>query len=418
IDSDFFQIGGHSLKATVMVARIHKKFNIKLPLTGIFRNSSIRTLAHNLKGLTEDKYAPIKQVEKKAFYILSPAQKRLYFLQQMELESTAYNMPYVFPLTEILSLEKTGDTFRKLIRRHESLRTSFHMLNPVTPGRVPVTPEGVIPVQVVQNNVAFEIEKFKIGKYENDEREENSLMRIQQEFFRPFDLTVAPLLRVGIVETAGTDMNTKTAKPTSDSHEGIMLIDMHHIITDATSQDVLIKEYIALNNGENLPPLKLQYKNYAEWQNSAKQKQLLKQQETFWMNRFSNEIPVLYLPTDYPRPVIRSFEGNNISFVLNKNETANLKETAKKNKSTLYMTILAIFSILLSKLSSQEDIIVGTPVAGRRHADLENIIGMFVNTLAMRNYPDGRKTFKEYLNEVKENTLQVFENQDYQFEDL
>ncbi|MCP4156333.1 MAG: hypothetical protein GY757_51950, partial [bacterium] len=230
-----------------------------------------------------------------------------------------------------------------------------------------------------------------------------------QTFFRPFDLTRAPLIRVGVMESTGK------VKP---GVERFILVDMHHIITDGISQEVLTQEFFALYAGENLPPLKLQYRDYAEWQNSTKQKQLMNRQEKFWTNLYFDEIPVLILPTDYSRPVIQGFDGNNKSFILNSEETANLKETAKQNETTLYMTILSIFTILLSKLSGQEDIIVGTPTAGRRHADLENIIGMFVNTLAMRNYPEGKKTFREFLREVKESTLKAFENQEYQFEDL
>ncbi|MCP4150805.1 MAG: hypothetical protein GY757_23870, partial [bacterium] len=170
--------------------------------------------------------------------------------------------------------------------------------------------------------------------------------------------------------------------------------------------------------GESLPPLNLQYKDYTEWQNNNIQKKIRKQQEKFWENQFNGELPILNLPTDYPRPENQTFEGDKLSFGLNKNETHSLKKVAKENDITLYMTILSIFTILLSKLSGQEDIIVGTPTAGRRHADLESIIGMFVNTLAIRNYPEGTKTITEYLGEVKENTLQAFENQEYQFEEL
>ncbi|MCP4149528.1 MAG: AMP-binding protein, partial [bacterium] len=232
------------------------------------------------------------------------------------------------------------------------------------------------------------------------------LTAAKEAFFRPFDLKQAPLLRVGLIKIKDT--------PTGQ----LLLLDMHHIITDGTSQEVLTKELFDLKTGKNLPPLKLQYRDYAEWQNSSKQKRLIKGQEEAWLKIFPGEIPELTLPTDYPRPIIRGFEGSHIAFQLTKEETAKLKETAKQNETTLYMAILSIFTILLSKLSGQEDIIVGTPTAGRRHAQLEKIIGMFVNTLAMRNYPQGEKTFKAFLREVKENSLFAFENQEYQFEDL
>ncbi|MCP4147484.1 MAG: hypothetical protein GY757_07020, partial [bacterium] len=166
------------------------------------------------------------------------------------------------------------------------------------------------------------------------------------------------------------------------------------------------------------PGLERQYRDYAEWQKGSKQKEAMEQQGKYWEKILAGELPVLNLHTDYPRPAIQSFEGSNITFEIKKEETGKLKETAKKNGATLYMAILSIFTILLTKLGGQEDIIIGTPTAGRGHADLEKIIGMFVNTLAMRNYPEGKKNIEEYLREVKENSLQAFENQEYQFEDL
>ncbi|MCP4147718.1 MAG: hypothetical protein GY757_08200, partial [bacterium] len=170
--------------------------------------------------------------------------------------------------------------------------------------------------------------------------------------------------------------------------------------------------------GKTIPPLKLQYRDYAEWQNSSKQKELMKRQEEFWLNLYAGELPVLELPTDYPRPVIQSFEGKRISFQLTETENRNLKEAAKENEMTLYMAILSIFTVLLAKLAGQEDVIVGMATAGRRHAEVERIIGMFINTLPIRNYPSGEKTVSEFLREVKNKTLGAFENQEYQFEDL
>ncbi|MCP4148550.1 MAG: amino acid adenylation domain-containing protein, partial [bacterium] len=412
IDDNFFDIGGHSLRATIMVSKIHKEFNVKLPLAEIFKKSSIRTLAETISEFNREKYIAIQPVEKKEYYNLSSAQKRLYILQQMEPESTAYNMPYTLPLLKDSDPVKLLEVFKKLIQRHESLRTSFHMIpvtpgggqvtpggGPITPDGAPVTPGEVIPVQKLHDEVEFEIEYYKPGAGGQEAK----------TFFRPFEMSKAPLLRVGIIETTQTG---------NAYQNRILMLDMHHIITDGTSQDLLIKEYHAMAAAESVSPLKLQYKDYAEWQNSEKQKKLIKQQEETWINQLSGELPILNLPTDYPRPIIQNFEGQTLSFMLNEEKSNNLKAIAKENEVTLYMTILSIFTIMLSKLSGQEDIIVGTPTAGRRHADLEKIIGMFVNTLAIRNYPEGGKTYKEYLRELKKNTLKAFENQDYQFENL
>ncbi|MCP4153587.1 MAG: AMP-binding protein, partial [bacterium] len=454
IDNDFFQMGGHSLRATIMVSKIHKQFDIKLPLAEVFKKTTIRTLSETItrfKQNKQEKYAAIEPSEKKEYYNLSAAQKRLYILQQMDLTGTAYNMPRIIPLAKKIDYVKLEEAFKKLIQRHESLRTSFHMqVTPVTPAgskpvtnnKSPITVNQPAPVQKVQKNVDFRIEKFKIGRNENHRKEENPSMQTPREFFRSFDLSYAPLLRVGIVEATTSDTDTNRTKPGSDdhnvynahtirdvrdvhdvhdvhdNHSRFILLDMHHIITDGTSLELLTKEFFVMYDRGDIPPLKLQYRDYAEWQNSAKQKESIKRQEEYWIKQYSGELPVLMLPTDFPRPVIQSFEGKRVTFEIKNKETRTLRKRAKKNETTLYMTIQAIFTIVLAKLSGQEDIIIGTPTAGRRHADLENIIGMFVNTLAMRNNPEGNKTVEEYLEEVKENTLKAFENQEYQFEEL
>ncbi|MCP4151329.1 MAG: amino acid adenylation domain-containing protein, partial [bacterium] len=346
-NSNFFELGGHSLNATRMVANIHKELQVKIPLTTVFKNQTLEELTEALEGLRKNKYTAVTPVEKKEYYPLSPAQKRLYILQHMDMQSTTYNMPGTIPLPAEVTLDKLEGTIRKLIQRHDSLRTSFHMISPVTPG-------GVSPVQKIHDNPEFKIEVYGAGQSDK-----------QRTFCRPFDLTRAPLLWVAVI-IAG---NGAPAPGTE------MLVDMHHIITDATSLDILTREFLALLAGKNLPPLKLCYRDYTGWQSRSLQKELMKRQEGFWLKKFAGELPALTLPTDYPRPVIQSVEGDTQYFTLKKEAVENLRKIAADNQVTLYMAILSIFTLLLSKLSGQEDIIVGTPTAGRRHADLENIIG-------------------------------------------
>ncbi|MCP5050725.1 MAG: amino acid adenylation domain-containing protein, partial [bacterium] len=194
-------------------------------------------------------------------------------------------------------------------------------------------------------------------------------------------------------------------------------IDMHHIITDGTSHRVLKNEFMRLYSGEEPEPLILRYRDYSEWQ-IKNQLVTLKQQEKFWLKQFSDEIPVLQLPTDWPRPEIQSFEGKAVIFKAGESEGKWLKNMALEVGGTLYMVILAVINIMFSRLSRQEDIVIGTPIAGRRHADLQYVVGMFVNTLAMRNYPIGDQTFKQFLTRLKEQTLTSYENQEYPFEEL
>ncbi|MCP4213307.1 MAG: AMP-binding protein, partial [bacterium] len=192
----------------------------------------------------------------------------------------------------------------------------------------------------------------------------------------------------------------------------------HHIISDGVSHQVLKEEFLEIYNGKTLPALRLQYKDYANWQNKPGRREKIKEQETYWLKRLDGELPVLNLPTDYIRPAMQSFEGNTVGFALDKSESDILKSTAAETGGTLFMAILSVFTILLCKLSGQTDIIVGTPIAARRHTDLQKIIGMFVNTLALRSFPSGNKTFGEFLTTLKEHVLEAFDNQEYQFEEL
>ncbi|HLP47258.1 MAG TPA: condensation domain-containing protein, partial [Candidatus Kapabacteria bacterium] len=378
IDDNFFQLGGNSLKAMSLTAKIHKAFNVKIPLKDFFQKGCIRQMAYYIKEAAKEEFAIIEPVEKKEYYELSSAQMRLYILHRLDQNNTAYNMLYVFQLEGILESDRLEETFRKLIDRHESLRTSFDSI-------------GDMPVQRIHENVEFEIEFLATEKRCPGQTQ-------------AFDLSKAPLLRVALGEAA--------------DGKHLLMVEMHHIIADGTSMEVLIKDFVGLYNRESLNELGIQYKDFSEWQNRDKEKRKFLAQEEFWRNEFAGEIPVIDLPTDFARPAVQSYEGNMLKFELAGEIAAALKSLALKTGTTMYMLLLAIFNIFLAKLSNREAIVTGTPVAGRHHADLEKIIGMFVNTLGLKNYPVGEKSFNGFLEEVKEKTLWAFENQDYPYEDL
>ena len=386
------------------------------------KKQEIVQFLHNTQKSTE--YSPIKPMEKKEYYSLSSAQKRLYFIQQIVPENTAYNLPITIPLDSHIRVEKLESVFRQLICRHESLRTSFSLL------------EGE-PVQRIHKDVKFEIEYFDLYRTEvkakvEKERSlilegtgglapmsEESAASIIKKFIRPFDLSRAPLLRIGLIELPHTP-STLRGHPSQEGKENkcLLLVDIHHIITDGTSQDILSSEFMTLSAGDTPEILRLQYKDYSEWQNSKKQETAIKKQKEYWLKTFAEELPILDLPTDYPRPLIQDFTGSQVLFHLEENQTKRIKAMTEESNSTLFMVLLAIFNVFLSKLSSQEDIIIGTPIAARRHVHLKTIIGMFVNTLALRNYPSGEKSFTDFLQEIKHNTIAAYENQEYPFEDL
>ena len=179
-----------------------------------------------------------------------------------------------------------------------------------------------------------------------------------------------------------------------------------------------MKEFTALFEGVSSPDLKIRYKDFAQWQNDNRKSQWMQEQEVYWLSEFEGEVPVLNLPGDYARPLVQEFEGAAIRFPIGNETTEKLKTLALEEGVTLYMLLLAVYNVLLAKISGQEDIVVGSPLAGRRRADLENVIGMFVNTLPIRNYPQGNITFKDFLKDLKTRTLNAFENQDYPFEEL
>jgi len=382
INHDFFALGGHSLKATIMIANIHQELNVKVPLIEVFKKPTIRELAGYIKETARVGHDSIRAIEKKEFYALSPAQRQIYIMQLMELESILYNMPLFISWDEKSDRGKLADTFKKLVCRHESLRTSFEIIA----GK---------PVQKIHDEVEFEIEWHH----------SSSIEKPDHPFIRPFDLSRAPLLRVGLVKTG---------------NKQVLMVDMHHIISDGISQGVLANDFMSLYSGKALPPLRLHYKDYSQWQEKRQENGVLMQQEAYWLKQFPVDtgIPRLNLPLDYPRPPEENFEGNNLRFTLSPGDSQALYALAQQEGVTLYMLLLAVSNVFLAKLCARTDIIIGTPVANRRHTDLAQIIGMFVNTLALRSQPGAQKSFKEFLNEIKENILEAFENQDYPFENL
>ncbi|NOQ25822.1 MAG: amino acid adenylation domain-containing protein, partial [Bacteroidales bacterium] len=330
VNDNFFSIGGHSLKATLLTSNIHKEIGVEFPLRDVFLYSTIKSQANQIERSKKKDFVSIPKAKEQSNYPLSSAQKRLYLLQQFDLTSTAYNIPYIISLGKEVDKSKIEEVFKQLINRHESFRTSIIVVDSE-------------PVQLISKNVAFEVEEISIEKTE--------LENTRNKFIRSFDLTKAPFLRVAIVDVKGED--------------SMLMIDMHHIISDGTTHAILEKEFQALLSGKELAPLPLQYKDYSEWQNSKEQQELVKDQEQYWLNKFEGEIPVLNLPSDYVRPLMQSHDGATVDFVLSKEETEGIKSFTKANDLTLYMTLLSVFNILLSKLSGQDDIVVGTPIAGR-----------------------------------------------------
>jgi amino acid adenylation domain-containing protein len=394
VTTEFFQVGGNSISLMTMMYSIYKAFNVEISVNDIFNNNTIEKQATLLKDAKETGYSSLEPVEKKEYYRMSPAQTRMYFLQQKQLDSIAFNLPQVVRLHNLKDTRGLESTFRKLIQRQESLRTSFEVIDKVT-------------VQRIHDTVEFEVEhwNYKSETVCSPPLNKNGQTGLPlQAFIRPFDVSGAPLLRVGLVSAGDTDY--------------LLMVDMHHIISDGVSLLLLTDEFIRLYEGAELPKLKLQYKDYSQWLNSETGQQSLKQQEQYWLETFAAKPPPLDLPTDYPRPEMQTLEGDRLNFKLEKENLQALQTICFDQNVTMYILLLALFNVMLAKLSGREDIVVGSAVTGRNHADSRNVIGMFVNLLAMRNQLRGDFTFKQFLQDVRKRVLAALDNQDYPFDKL
>jgi amino acid adenylation domain-containing protein len=414
-NANFFKMGGHSLKAIMLAARIHKELNVKIPLTDIFKTPTLKDLARCARERETGNFTAVESVEKREYYALSSAQKRLYVLQQMDLSSTVYNMPLGQWQTGKLSKKKFQAALQQLIKRHESLRTSFLVVNNE-------------PVQQVHEPGEIE---FAIEYYDLDRTQVEDEVKVEEKegtrglaplptapaalnsqpattlissFIRPFDLSRAPLFRVGLIKIAGT--------------KHILIVDLHHIISDEVSHKIFITDLLAFYNGEELPAIRLQYKDYSGWQNNLIRSGALKKQEAYWLKRFDGEIPLLKMPTDNERPDELRFEGRTFVFEIDSQLFAKMKNLIRECEITLNNLLMASYNVLLFKSTGQESILVGNVIAGRPHADLQHIIGFFVNMLAIKNHPEENQAFEDFLMEVKRSSIEAYENQDYQFEEL
>ncbi|MBL4968722.1 non-ribosomal peptide synthetase [Bacillus halotolerans] len=383
IKHNFFDLGGNSIRAAALAARIHKELDVNLSLKDIFKFPTIEQLADKALHMEKNRYAPIPAAKEMPYYPVSSAQRRMYLLSHAEGGELTYNMTGAMSVEGTVDPARLNAAFQKLIERHEALRTSFELY------------EGE-PAQRIHQTVEFIIEQIQASEEEAEAR--------VLDFIQSFDLAKPPLMRAGLIEL--------------EPSRHVLVVDMHHIISDGVSVNILMKDLSRLYEGYELDPLPVQYKDYAVWQQSDIQKRSIKSQEAYWVDQFRDDIPVLDMPADYERPAIRDYEGESFEFVIPEHLKQRLRQMEENTGATLYMILLAAYTVLLSKYSGQEDIVVGTPSAGRTHLDVEAVVGMFVNTLVIRNHPAGRKTFDAYLNEVKENMLNAYKNQDYPLEEL
>lgn len=375
-----------SLGIMQFIAGIQKDYNTKIPAGVFYQGNQLKSIFQDIiRQIMESKEATniIEKQPQRPYYQVTPMQKRMFLIQNMYPDTVAYNITNVFTVEGDLKREEMQDVFTKLIQRHESLRTSFVMGE-----------NGVL--QRIHEEVDFEIEFLEAG--------EDTIHKILKEFIRPFDLSEAPLLRAALVK--------------QEDRKYILMMDMHHIISDGTSLNILARDMASLFQHKELPLLRVQYKDFSAWHNRMMTSGKMDKASGYWLNLFEGEIPVLSLPTDFERPLVKSFEGDSISIWVEKDLSARINRFCETAGASLFMTLMSAYTVLLSKISGQNDIVIGTSIAGRSHPDVTDVVGMFVNTLPIRNRIEKDMTIKNVVEQVKKNCLSAYDHQEYPFDDL
>ncbi|WP_052088210.1 non-ribosomal peptide synthetase [Paenibacillus wynnii] len=374
---EFFELGGHSLRATRMLNQIEAKTGCRFSIKDIFAKPTVEGIAELIDSRSQDAYQEIPIAVEKPYYPMSSAQKRVYLICQMHENGVAYNMPFALRLTGDVEADAMKKAMQQVVDRHEILRTEFTMI-------------AEEPVQRVWDKVKADFTYVE---------EEGSDEKLIHDFISPFDFTSASLLRMKLINREAYHL---------------LLVDMHHIVGDGMSLGNFIREWTGYYNGVQPESAARQYKDYSEWMRCRE----LSRQKEYWVKEFSDEIPVLNMTLDYNRPQNRSYQGALVKKELTSSVYRAIGKLAEETGTTTYMVLLSAAMVLLGKYSRQEEIIIGTPIGGRVHRDTENMLGMFVNTLAMRGKPEEAKSYGEFLTEIKESCLRAYENQEYPFEEL
>jgi amino acid adenylation domain-containing protein len=358
-----------------------------------------------LQKLKQQQQTPhLKPVSRQNPLPLSFAQQRLWFIDQLEGENGVYNVPFFWQISGILNINALEKAILEIIQRHEILRTSFSVVNES-------------PIQVIHTQPELKIEVLDWRQLPEKDQFSKAKHLAIAELQQPFNLSKAPLLRVKLIQLADA-----CGERSYQSH--LLLLVIHHIVCDGWSMDIFRQElftlYTAFCSGESsyLAPLSLQYADFAHWQRSYLQGETLNKQLNYWQQQLAEINPLLELPTDYPRPSVQSFKGRSEFIQIDLDLTQKLKRLSQESGTTLFMTLLAVFALLLSRYSNQNDIVVGSAIANRNRKEIEPLIGFFVNTLALRTNLQGNPTFRELLQRVKQVTLDAYDHQDLPFEKL
>ncbi|HEY0601559.1 MAG TPA: amino acid adenylation domain-containing protein, partial [Herpetosiphonaceae bacterium] len=408
VHDQFFELGGHSLLVTQVISRVRETFQIELPLRSLFEAPTVAELARRIETARQSAQGlvipPLLPAPRSGDLPLSFAQQRLWFLDQLEPNNPFYNIPTAIHLAGQIDADLLEQALNQIVRRHDSLRTTFVQGTAEADGRA---------AQVIVPDLALRISTIDLRQLAEPERRAEIQRLMSAEAQQPFDLLHGPLIRATLLQ--------------ADPSEHVLLITLHHIVSDGWSMGILVQElaacYGALTSGapltDLLPPLPIQYADYALWQRQwlapGAAGGVFEQQLSYWKRQLA-DLPTLDLPSDRPRPPVQSFKGAALRFELPAALTEELRALSRREGVTLFMTLLAAFKILLARYSGQDDIVVGTPIAGRNRAETENLIGFFVNTLVLRTDLSGNPSVRTLLKRVQEGALDAYAHQDLPFE--
>jgi amino acid adenylation domain-containing protein len=400
VHDDFFELGGHSLLATQVVSRIRRALDLEIPLRTAFEATTVAALADRVRaslyaGGGAQAAPPIQRIARAGTPPVSFGQERLWFLDQLEPNSSAYNVPAAVRLRGRLRFQHLVASLQEVVRRHEVLRTTYDVA------------QGAAR-QVI--HASFTVDVPVVDASAMDSKLLDAFVRdcAVREARRPFDLHRGPVVRAQLLRLG--------------DEEHVLLFTLHHIASDAWSTGVLVREVAALYEAHasgrasplSEPPI--QYADYAQWQRNWLSGEVLEAQLAYWKGRLAGAPAALDLPTDRPRPRVKSHLGASVAFEVSTQLTARLRELGRQEGATLFMVLLAAWQVLLARYSGQRDIVVGSPIANRSRTEVEGLIGFFVNTLALRTEVSGHRTLRETIAMVKEACLGAYAHQDVPFE--